>query len=118
MRLLHVHSGNLYGGVETMMVTLARERARAPSIEPEFALAFDQRLASELRATGVPVHRLGAVRVRNLRSVFRARQHLAALLAARHYDAVACHMPWAQAIFAPLARRAGVPNIFWMHGDA
>jgi hypothetical protein len=28
MRLLHVHSGNLYGGVESMMLTLTRARRR------------------------------------------------------------------------------------------
>jgi glycosyltransferase involved in cell wall biosynthesis len=101
-----------------MMLTLARERSGAPSIAPEFALAFDGRIAAELRATGVPVHRLGAVRARNPLSVLRARRRLASLLAAERYGAVACHMPWAQAIFAPVVRRAGVPNIFWMHSDA
>jgi glycosyltransferase involved in cell wall biosynthesis len=118
MRLLHVHSGNLYGGVETMMLTLARERAAAPSIAPEFALAFDSRIAAELRATGVPVHLLGAVRARNPLSVLRARRRLASLLVARPYGAVACHMPWAHALFAPVVRRAGVPDIFWMHTAA
>ena len=116
MRLLHVHSGNLYGGVETMMLTLARERARASAIAPEFALAFDGRIAAELRASGVPVHRLGEVRARNPLSVIRARRRLADLIAAERYGAVACHMPWAHAIFAPVARRAGVPLVFWMHG--
>jgi len=118
MRLLHVHSGNLYGGVETMMLTLAHERAYAPSIAPEFALAFDGRIAAELRETGVPVHLLGEVRVRSPLSVLRARRRLASLLAAEPYGVVACHMPWAQAIFGSIARRAGVPNIFWMHGAA
>jgi glycosyltransferase involved in cell wall biosynthesis len=118
MRLLHVHSGNLYGGVETMMLTLVRQRAHAPSIAPEFALAFDGRLAAELRETGVPVHQLGEVRMRNLLSVYRARRQLASLLAAERYGAVACHMPWSQAIFGPAVQRAGVPNIFWMHGPA
>jgi glycosyltransferase involved in cell wall biosynthesis len=118
MRLLHVHSGNLYGGVETMMLTLARARAAAPAIVPEFALAFDGRIAAELRATGVPVHRLDEVRARNPLSVIRARRRLADVLAAGAYGAVACHMPWAQAIFAPVVRRAGVRNIFWMHGPA
>ena len=115
MRLLHVHSGNLYGGVESMMLTLARERAAAPSIAPEFALAFDGRLASELRATGVPVHLLGAVRARNPLAVFRARRRLAAILASGRYGAAACHMPWAHALFAPVVRRAGLRCIFWMH---
>jgi glycosyltransferase involved in cell wall biosynthesis len=101
-----------------MMLTMARERAGAPSITPEFALAFDGRLAFELRATGVPVHLLGAVRARNPVSVWRVRRRLASVLAAGHYGAVACHMPWAHAIFAPVVRRAGLSSIFWMHTTA
>jgi len=126
MRVLHVHSGNLYGGVETMMLTLARESARAASMLPnnpgssashlhEFALAFDARIASELRASSATVHRLGAVRVRNPMSVLRARRRLADLLAANRYRAVICHMPWAYALFAQTVRRAHLPLVFWMH---
>lgn len=118
MRLLHVHSGNLYGGVETMMLTLVRERAAAPAIAPEFALAFDGRLADELRMCGVPVHLLGEVRARYPWSVIRARRGLSRLLAGRAYTAAVCHMPWAHAAFAPAIRRAGVSNIFWMHTPA
>ena len=116
MRLLHVHSGNLYGGVETMMLTLAREGVGRSAIAHEFALAFDSRIALELRASGVPVHRLGEVRARNPLSVIRARRRLAELLAAERYGAVICHMPWAHAIFAPVVRRAGIALVFWMHG--
>ena len=49
MRVLHVHSGNLYGGVETLLLTLARRRELAPRIEPHYALCFDARLRDELR---------------------------------------------------------------------
>jgi glycosyltransferase involved in cell wall biosynthesis len=127
MRVLHVHSGNLYGGVETMMLTLARESARAANLPPnsagsgashlhEFALAFDARIAAELRASGATVHRLGAVRARYPLSVLRARRRLADLLAAERYRAVICHMPWAYALFAPTVRRVSIPLVFWMHG--
>jgi hypothetical protein len=57
MRLLHVHSGNLYGGVETMMLTLARERAGAPAIAPEFAVAFLGPLCRLGAALSVPGNR-------------------------------------------------------------
>ena len=30
LRVLHVHSGNLYGGVETFLTTLARDARRRP----------------------------------------------------------------------------------------
>ena len=116
MRLLHVHSGNLYGGVETMMLTLARESAGASAMTHEFALAFDAQIADELRASAVPVHRLGEVRARNPISVIRARWRLAKLLRGERYRAVICHMPWAHAIFGGVVRRARAPLVFWMHG--
>ncbi len=40
MRVLHVSAGNLYGGLETVLVTLARCRALSPELECEFALCF------------------------------------------------------------------------------
>lgn len=123
MRVLHVHSGNLYGGVETTMLTLAREAARTTSLPlncarsttHEFALAFDGRIAAELRASGALVHRLGEVRARYPMSVWRARRRLTELLAASRYRAVICHMPWAHALFARTVRRAHLPLVFWMH---
>ena len=30
MRVLHLHSGNMYGGVETLLATLVREAGAAP----------------------------------------------------------------------------------------
>ena len=51
IRLLHVHSGNLYGGIETLLVTLVRA-AETGELESRFALCFDNRLSTELHAAG------------------------------------------------------------------
>ncbi|MGH7931731.1 MAG: glycosyltransferase [Candidatus Binataceae bacterium] len=118
MRVLHVHSGNLYGGVEALMVTMARSAALNPALESEFALCFDARVAAELRAAGATVHPLGHVRTRYPLSIWRARRRLRQLLARRRFDVAVCHMPWAQAMFAHVARTAGLPVVFWMHGAA
>jgi glycosyltransferase involved in cell wall biosynthesis len=115
MKVLHVYSGNLYGGVESTLVVLARERARCAEMEPHFALCFDGRLASELRACGTPVHLLGDVRVRHPRSIWRARRALRALLADLKPDIVVCHSAWPYALFAGTARSAGLPVAFWLH---
>jgi glycosyltransferase involved in cell wall biosynthesis len=115
MRILHVHSGNLYGGVETLLRTLAECRWLCPEMEPEFALCFDGRIASELRQAGTRVHMLGGVRVRNPVQVMRARRRLMRILSAGAFDAVICHMAWPLAIFGQLVRRLGLPLIFWMH---
>ena len=118
MRVMHIVSGRLYGGVETLLVTLARCRALSTAMEPEFALCFDGRLREELAKTGAPVHLLGEVRARHPVSVMRARRQLRELLNTRSIDVVACHLPWAEAVFGMVARRAGVPLVFWMHGPA
>ena len=61
MRLLHINSGNLYGGIEVLLVTLARRRELCPAMVPEFALCFPGRTQGELAATGALVHILGRV---------------------------------------------------------
>src|SRR5579885_886329 len=115
MRVLHIDAGNLFGGVETFLLTLARCRDLCPEMHPEFAVCFEGRLAEELCRTGVRVHRLGAVRARNPLQVIRARRRLARILASGEIDVVVCHMPWVHAIFGPVAHQAALPVVFWLH---
>jgi hypothetical protein len=82
VRVLHVYSGNLYGGIETLLVTMARSRTVCPAIEPEIALCFEGRLSAELAATGIPLHRLPEARGSRPQTIWRARRALAAVLEA------------------------------------
>ncbi|HEX6183909.1 MAG TPA: glycosyltransferase [Pyrinomonadaceae bacterium] len=118
MRVLHVHSGNLYGGVETMLSTLARRRADCAEMETHFALCFEGRLSEELKDSGAPVHHLPGVRVSRPASVWRARRALAALLRDERFDVTVCHSAWTQAVFGKVARASGLPLVFWAHGAA
>ncbi len=118
MRVLHVSAGNLYGGLETVLVTLARYRALSPELECEFALCFGGRLEDELRAAGATEHRLGEVRVRWPLSILRARRELRGLIERRGFDTVVCHSPWTQAIFGPVVRASDAASIFWLHDVA
>src|SRR5262245_40995430 len=115
MRVLHLYAGNLYGGVETFLVALARHRAAGAPLEPHFALAFPGRLRDELAAAGVPVHDLGPARVRRPWTVWRARRRLRDLLRRGRYGAAVCHSCWPHALFAPVVRSCGVPLVFWAH---
>ncbi|HKN01869.1 MAG TPA: glycosyltransferase [Candidatus Binataceae bacterium] len=115
MRVLHIDPAKLYGGVETFLVTLARYRLLCPEMEPEFAVCFEGRLAAELATSGVWIHRLSDVRVRNPLSILRARQRLARLAVAHHVEVFVCHMPWSQALFGPVARKLRLPLVFWQH---
>lgn len=118
MHVLHVNSGNIYGGIETLLLTLGRFGACCPEMKPGFALCFDGRLAKELRQRGQPVHLLGAARFSRPWTIWRVRRSYAAILRELRPDVVICHSPWSHAIFAPVVRRFGIPLAFWAHGPA
>ena len=115
LRVLHVSSGNLYGGVETALVTLARFRHLCPEMDQQFALCFEGRLSEELREAGVPVHRLNEVRASRPWTVRAARQRLRQVISEQKPDVVICHMFWSLAVFGPAARKASAPLLFWAH---
>jgi glycosyltransferase involved in cell wall biosynthesis len=116
MRVLHVGAGNLYGGIETLLFTMARYCHLCPDMAPEFALCFDGRLERELIGQGVPFHDVGEVRIRYPLSVWRARRRLREILVGRRFNAVVCHGIWTQVVFGAAVRRTGVPLVLWAHG--
>ena len=115
IKVLHVSSGNLYGGVEQTLVTLVRERDCVPELARRFALCFAGRASEEIGAFGEPCTILGDVRVRYPWQILKVRARLAELLRREPVDVVICHMPWNYALFGPVARRAGVPAVLWLH---
>jgi glycosyltransferase involved in cell wall biosynthesis len=115
MRVLYIQAGNLYGGVESTLVTLARERQLCPEMEPIFAVCFEGRLKRELTETGVPVTVLGEVRIRRPLTVWRARRDLNRLLERERFDVVLVTSAWAQAIFGPVVKAARLPLVYWFH---
>ena len=116
MRVLHVYSGNLYGGIETILATIARTaRGASSGVTHEFALCFSGRLSAELAAAGASVHLLAAVRLSRPQTARAARRALAQLLERERFDRIICHAPWSQGIFGGVARRGGVPLAFWAH---
>jgi glycosyltransferase involved in cell wall biosynthesis len=116
LRVLHVNGGNLYGGVETVLATVAGLRELCPSMEPHFALCYEGRASRELAATGVPLYLLGEARISRPWTVWRARRRLREVLRREHFHAVICHMPWAHALFASTVRAEGQKLGFWAHG--
>ncbi len=117
MKVLHLSAGNLYGGVETFLTTLARLREMSPEMEPKFGLCFRGRLWDELVATG-PVHDFGPVRLSRPWTVWRARGRLRQLLAETWPEVVITHDFWPHTVFAPVVRQAGIRLIQFIHGMA
>lgn len=114
MRVLHLHSGNLYGGIETMLATIARARSDADT--HRFALCFDGRLLRALTAARADVGMLAPVRVSRPHTIWRARRRLAALLARDPIDVAITHSPWIHGLTGPTLRAHGVRAVQWVHG--
>jgi glycosyltransferase involved in cell wall biosynthesis len=115
MRVLHIYSGNLYGGVETALVTLSRLGRLCPGLEQHFALCFKGRLSEELTRCGAAVSFIGPVRASRPLTVRRGRARLRRILQSKKFDVAICHSTWSQALFAPAVRRENVPLLFWVH---
>jgi glycosyltransferase involved in cell wall biosynthesis len=112
-KVLHVYSGNLFGGVERMLISVATMDASQG--HPYFALCFEGKLSRALQVAGARVTLLGAVRLRNPFSALRARRRLARLVNANNFDQVVCHGIWSYCIFAPVVVRAGLASILYLH---
>ena len=113
LRVLHVHSGNLFGGVERILETLAC-RAQPGLMRSEFALCFTGRLSRTLEACGADVVSLGSVRISRPWQMLRARKALAEALAATPPDLAVVHSAWSHWIFGSTIRRFS-PLVRWLH---
>jgi hypothetical protein len=100
LRALHVHSGNMFGGVERILETLAcgGESSRMTS---SFALCFEGRLTRALAACRASVTDLGPVRTTRPWQVARARTELTSLIERAQPDVVLVHSAWSQALLGP-----------------
>jgi len=113
VRILHVTAGNLFGGIERLLLAVAGQSR--PDDVHDVAVAFDGRLARELQGAGSVPFVLGDVRFSRPDTVWRARRALRRVLAEKRYDAVISHAPWSTALAAPAVRRADLPLLAWMH---
>ncbi|MBI4503059.1 MAG: glycosyltransferase family 4 protein [Gemmatimonadetes bacterium] len=109
-----MHSGNLYGGIESMLATLVRS-ADKEQLQSSFAVCFDGRLSEELHALGSRVDFLGPARVSRPWTVWRARRRLAALLQQQRPDFAVFHSGWSQAVFGSAVQSARVRVLRWFH---
>jgi glycosyltransferase involved in cell wall biosynthesis len=118
MRLLHVYSGNLYGGVERMLVTMTAPVSAIPGMQHEVALCYSGRLRDELQEARVVVHMLPSARLRAPLTVLRARKRLDAITVSSQPDAMIFHSPWSLGMFGRSAGRRQLPAVLWQHDRA
>ncbi len=117
MKVLHLAPGNLFGGIETLLVTFAQLRHLCPQMEPHLGVCFPGRVREELTAAGVPVHALGAVRVSRPWTVLRARWRLKRVIRDHGIKVAVTHGMWPHAVFGPAVRGARARLANFVHGE-
>jgi len=117
MKVLHLYSGNLFGGVERCLITFAKMQFHTPDVEHHFGLCFPGRLREELLACGAVVHDFGAVRISRPWTVWEARRRLKMLHAKKPFDVCITHAGWSHGVFARAAKSLGLPIVHYVHDD-
>ena len=112
LHVLHVHSGNIFGGVERLLLDLvASDRACTHDI----ALCWPGETADRLRSAGARVTLLNPVRIARPWTVAAARRTLARELGRRDPAVAVVHSDWSATAFGTTLRRTHVPWVRWHH---
>jgi glycosyltransferase involved in cell wall biosynthesis len=111
-RLLHLWSGNLFGGVESFLIELVK---RGRQYEHHVGLSFEGPLSSRLLQQNFPVHFLGEVRTSRPWTVFASCQRLRRLLGAEEFAAVVSHGFWPHVVWSRTVKTFGRPLVFFQH---
>ena len=117
MRILHLANGNMFGGIETFLVTLARLEVEHDAFENHFLLSHRGRLLAELEALSARPLVVEGVRLRNPWSVRHAREQCRLQVLASRPDAVVAHGPWSYVVFGQ-GLPTTEPLFFFQHGIA
>jgi glycosyltransferase involved in cell wall biosynthesis len=115
MRALHVVAGKIFGGIETLLVALARHAGPSSPVEHRFAVCFEGRLAERLAAVGAPPVALGPVRLSRPWQVVRARHALRREIRATRPDFVVFHDSWGLAALAAAVPAGEATPVLWAH---
>lgn len=115
MKILHLYSGNLYGGVESVLSIFGSCGGEVSGLTQSFALCFHGRLWNELSTIGVPLYFLGNATWRLPWSISTARWRLKNLLLKESFDIVICHSSWILGIFGSVVKSTQSLLVFWVH---
>lgn len=115
LRVLHITAGNIFGGIERTLETIVLHPEACPQAGHEIALCYWSRFASEIEAAGVPLHTLGEAHIRYPWTIVRGRMALKKIIRDRRIELLVTHASWGHAMFASVAKRLGVPVVFWIH---
>ncbi len=115
MRVLHVARGGFDDHCDRLLIALARAQGLWPGLNSRFALCPPGRLGRELERAGATFYDLGATRLRDPLSLWRARGRMRSLLDENRIEAVVCHRVRTFEAFSTTIRSIHRPVILWSH---
>lgn len=113
IKVLHLASGNLYGGIEKILTTFAKNQACSPDMLQDFAVCFHGRLRNELLEAEATVHDIGSFRFSRPWSLLPVRKKLTEILKTGGYDVVIFYGAWQYVALVEIAKKAGCRCVFW-----
>jgi glycosyltransferase involved in cell wall biosynthesis len=119
VRVLHLANGNLFGGIESFLVTLAQlQQLGVGRLENVYLLSHPGRLRDEIESFKRPVHLVEGARLRNPWAIHRARAAARKILREVEPDVVLAHGGWAFVVFGQGLFQQKTPVGLFQHGLA
>ncbi len=115
IKVLHLTTSRLFGGVERFLLNLTERKELAPDIEFHFGLFYEGRFSAELKKLGAQSTLLGEPRWSRPWTILKSRRALKKLLVENKFDAVINHGGWVHSVCAPVLVKMKIKQILWQH---
>lgn len=114
--ILHLVAGNLFGGIERMLITIGLNANLCPRVKHSFAVCYSGVFSKVMRANGFSIHEFGKASFRNPFSLIFGRRNFRKYLSKNKFDWIICHGSWIHALFGRCIRNSGTSFAHMIHG--
>lgn len=115
IKVIHFGAGNLFGGVEVMLITMAKYQQQCPRLDQSFAFFFDGKVANRIQKHGCRVKLFPETKIKNIFNVLRTQKAIRDHLISERPDLVVVHGQWVHFIVAGVAKNLGIKLAHWSH---
>ncbi len=118
MKVTHFYSGNLFGGLEKLLIYLKEFNQYAPELEQKFFLCFEGTLSKNLRAIQATVEVIGKnSSLKNPISFISTGISILKYIKREKPDVFICHHFWAYAMAVLFVKISKTPIVIWNHSS-
>lgn len=115
MKVIHLYSGNRFGGVERILIKLVNQRQFTSELEQEFIIVFKDKLSEALEHEGAKVKTLFPVSFSRPWTIIKAWISIYALLRKSDPNVLICHDIWSFILGHLPARLCRLKVVLWAH---